>query len=267
MSRRWQAIERRRRSYYRQAERWALEHLKERQQAALQALQPDLTPAEALARASAAAADERATEALLVRLYRGVALPFARESWTQLDEEGKAGGRTYGAGRYQVKADPPSEALQDEWVRRVRQYLATAGAEKVMQISETTRETIRYVLSQAVEAGASIDEMARALEEELPKLNRSRAVVISRTEVIAASNRGALIGAQTTGIKLNKEWISTLGARTREAHAAADGQLVPMGQPFTVGGERLEHPGDVSHGASAANVVQCRCAVGFQPVR
>lgn len=70
-----------------------------------------------------------------------------------------------------------------------------------------------------------------------------------------------------------KEWISTLDNRNRGArpgsrfdHLAPDGQTVLAGEPFIVSGQRLLHPGDTSLGASAGNVVHCRCAaVGAWP--
>jgi hypothetical protein len=51
---------------------------------------------------------------------------------------------------------------------------------------------------------------------------------------------------------------STLDNRTREDHAAADGQRVPVGEPFIVGGESLEFPGDPA--GSPEQVINCRCS-------
>lgn len=50
---------------------------------------------------------------------------------------------------------------------------------------------------------------------------------------------------------------STLDNRTREDHAAADGQRVPVGTAFDVGGEPLMFPGDPA--GSAAQTINCRC--------
>jgi uncharacterized protein with gpF-like domain len=55
--------------------------------------------------------------------------------------------------------------------------------------------------------------------------------------------------------------IATRDARTRDAHAFADGQVAAVDAPFVVDGEQMTHPG--ASGASAANVVNCRCAIAF----
>jgi len=54
-----------------------------------------------------------------------------------------------------------------------------------------------------------------------------------------------------------KEWLATQDDKVRDAHAAADGQKVPIDESFDVGGEQLEYPGDVA--GSPENVINCRC--------
>lgn len=54
-----------------------------------------------------------------------------------------------------------------------------------------------------------------------------------------------------------KQWVARHDERTRDTHAAADGQRVPVGQPFSVGGASLDHPGD--RRGPAGEVINCRC--------
>lgn len=63
-----------------------------------------------------------------------------------------------------------------------------------------------------------------------------------------------------------KTWLTSRDARVRRPqpgnpfdHASADGQTVAIDQPFIVSGERLMFPGDRSMGASAGNIINCRC--------
>ena len=61
-----------------------------------------------------------------------------------------------------------------------------------------------------------------------------------------------------------QDWV-TMGdnkVRTKPGtgHRGADGQTVNVGEPFTVGGQRLLHPGDTSLGATMNNVANCRCS-------
>lgn len=63
-------------------------------------------------------------------------------------------------------------------------------------------------------------------------------------------------------VSMLKSW-SALFHNTRPAHIAANGQIVPINQPFIVGGERLITPGDMSSGASVGNVINCNCSVQY----
>ena len=54
-------------------------------------------------------------------------------------------------------------------------------------------------------------------------------------------------------------WLATSDSRTRPTHRAAEGQRVPVGQPFIVGGAELRFPGDPS--GPPQEVIQCRCTM------
>jgi hypothetical protein len=54
-------------------------------------------------------------------------------------------------------------------------------------------------------------------------------------------------------------WLATDDKRTRETHVTADGQRVPVGSRFIVGGAELAFPGDPS--GPPQEVIQCRCTM------
>jgi hypothetical protein len=54
-----------------------------------------------------------------------------------------------------------------------------------------------------------------------------------------------------------KRWLATEDQRTRPDHREADGQTVPFGGMFVVGGYLMSHPHDPT--APAKEVVNCRC--------
>lgn len=149
---------------------------------------------------------------------------------------------------------------EDAFRRRAQEYLDEIGAEKVSQISETTREDLVTILQQAVEDGVGIDRAQRRITDAIPQLTSRRATTIARTEIIPASNAAVDAGAREAGIPLDKEWITAIDGRERRAHRNADGQIVDMDKLFTVMAEKLRWPGDTSQGASAENVINCRCA-------
>ena len=144
----------------------------------------------------------------------------------------------------------------------VATYIADVTANKVADISQTTRKQIKQAIKVGIADGLSIPEISEKIRR-----NRSfapyRATMIARTETIRASNIGAMSGAKMTGLKLNKEWISTFDDRTRDDHLAADGQIVGRDEFFNVGPDQLQYPADAS--GSAWNTINCRCTLAFIP--
>jgi hypothetical protein len=90
---------------------------------------------------------------------------------------------------------------------------------------------------------------------------RWKADRIARTEAIGALNGGQQRGAEAwskiAGVQLYHQWLAGHDSRTRKSHAAADGQIQPLTEPFRVGSSSLMHPGDPA--GSAKELIQCRC--------
>jgi hypothetical protein len=59
-------------------------------------------------------------------------------------------------------------------------------------------------------------------------------------------------------------WNAVGDDRTRETHADADGQEVPLGDSFDVGDDQLAYPGDPL--GSAEETINCRCWLTFDGV-
>lgn len=131
------------------------------------------------------------------------------------------------------------------------------------QVTDTTYTAIRDVMATGVTEGATLDEIADGIAAVFTDAGTNRATVIARTEVISAYNAASQLGATILGgdVVAAQEWIATRDGRTRPAHAAADGQTIPIGATFDVGGDRLAYPGDPN--GSADNTIQCRCTIGF----
>jgi len=163
-----------------------------------------------------------------------------------------------------VKALAPP-AVVTRWGQRLRNFITGEGAAAVKAITETTRKVVRDVLNEAAAAGDSVQVAAKKLRDQVAGLAKERAVKIVRTELNAASNVGSLLGAQETGLKLEKFWIATPGPRTRPEHAAANGQGAPLQNGFfSIGGEPARYPGDPL--LSAGMRCNCRCAIGYRKI-
>lgn len=151
-----------------------------------------------------------------------------------------------------------------QWTNDIIAYFRQNLFNKVvLPISETTKEYIESVLKKGIAEGWSIDRMV--LEIERKDYLDGRVERILRTEINRAINFGEKMGADAFPFKTKKEWISVHDDRTRSAHIEADGQVVEVDGYFSVGGEKLDFPGDPQ--ASAENTVNCRCTTSITAVR
>ena len=156
---------------------------------------------------------------------------------------------------------------EDFWMAYVNSFVTKNFLEKIKGIDDTTANAIKTYLTAGLNEGWSVQKMAKAmLSDQIPNLNRSRALKIARTEVTAASNAGSLQGAKSAGVpNLKKKWIVAIDDRARQAHIDAWFETninpIPVDDFFNVGGNPMMYPGDPS--APAAQIVNCRCAIGY----
>jgi hypothetical protein len=87
---------------------------------------------------------------------------------------------------------------------------------------------------------------------------QSAAERIARTEATRAYNANALDRMTGLGV-VEKEWVSQRDKAVRRTHSDADGQRVPLGASFNVGGFLLRYPGD--HLGPYGETVNCRCVI------
>lgn len=153
-------------------------------------------------------------------------------------------------------------------------YLETKGLAQLSgNITDTTKEQIRKFLIQGQKEGLTMPEIIALLKT--TGITNYRAELIARTETARAANLGSMIGALSTGLVTNKEWIAAKDNRTRRMprdandHYHMDGVQVAMDQMFVVPAkeyiDNMLHPGDPL--AHAGNVCNCRCTLGFEAVR
>ncbi len=127
-------------------------------------------------------------------------------------------------------------------------------------IGDDLWQTARAQLAEGFAAGESIPQLADRLRGSAG-LTARRATLVARSSVIEASNAGSIATARASGIEMQKEWIATPDERTRPTHHTADGQKVPLADPFTVGGFSADVPGDP--GLPPQEKYNCRCTTGF----
>jgi hypothetical protein len=141
-------------------------------------------------------------------------------------------------------------------------YLA-AASNRLVNVGDVVWSAVRDQLVEGYAAGESTHQLAARVRE-VAGFTRHRAVAVARTEVVGAANAGSLAQLQLAGFtdeECSKRWLATEDERTRIAHHVADGQTVPLNQPFSVGGEGLQFPGDPR--GRADNIIQCRCTLEY----
>jgi hypothetical protein len=165
----------------------------------------------------------------------------------------------------------------DAFQYAIIQVLQNDGLDKLASdITDTTKEQIRRFLIESAEKNYTLPETIALLKTS--GITDYRAELIARTETGRAANIGSMVGATSTGLVTIKEWIAARDNRTRREprdhtdHLIMDGTKLPMEKQFQVpnnqkglGYELMDHPCDSK--ASAANVCNCRCTLGYEAVR
>lgn len=155
--------------------------------------------------------------------------------------------------------------------------------EKISSLYDKTgiKNQMKGQLMQGLLSGESIPKIARRLKNVSEK-NLKDSIRIARTETTRVQNSAKMdIGheGKRLGFEMWKRWIATNDTRTRGGHYDMNGVEVPLDEPFEVSVykkttrngvdywiptgkvEKMMFPGDISMGASAENVINCRCTM------
>ena len=160
-------------------------------------------------------------------------------------------------------------ARQEQAVRNYRRLLETLDSDALQRRLRDGR--FDRTVARAIREGqpltkAKIDQMVEAYRRRSVAL---RARTIARTESIRMLSAGqnafweqAVGSGKVVESQLKRFWIPTLDSKLREAHAAIprmNKEGVGMREAFKSPLGLIRFPGDPS--ASAANTINCRCAV------
>lgn len=121
------------------------------------------------------------------------------------------------------------------------------------------KRQITASVTSSILQGLSIKRMADDLQKRITTMSRDSAIRTARTAVTGAQNAGRMdsyAAAGKMGIKLKKEWLATLDARTRHSHAMLDGEQVAQDKKFSNG---CRFPGDPQ--GPPWEIYNCRCTL------
>lgn len=149
---------------------------------------------------------------------------------------------------------------------RLRRWIEEHLGYNIRGIDSTTLRLIQRAAEESLDPEV-FRQRIQALIQQAPY----RAYRIARTETAGASNACMQMAAETYsfGRPMVKVWRTYGGQTVRPTHRQMDGVVVPSNELFRVprsdgGVDLMEYPADQSHGASAANVVNCRCRVAYR---
>lgn len=138
-----------------------------------------------------------------------------------------------------------------------------ARKKEIKGINDTTFQSIKSELTEALNNGESYAKMADRIREVFTDAGQSRAETIAQTEVGIAVNTGRYTAMSESGVT-HKAWLDSNLEGSRQSHIEAGvrysyDRAIEIADTFDVGGEQLDHPGDPA--GSPGNVINCRCTV------
>lgn len=93
-------------------------------------------------------------------------------------------------------------------------------------------------------------------------LSDKRAVFIAETEANSILNYSDYMFAKFEG-KTKKQWLTMLDEKVRPTHLDVDSRTVDIDDFFIVGFSIMRFPHDTEYGASAEEIINCRCSVRY----
>ena len=136
------------------------------------------------------------------------------------------------------------------------------SADLVGGLSADMLNKVNNAVTLNVVGGRTISDTAKQIDGILgiakKKGMTDRALKIARTEVGRAqsvANQARMEQAKELVPKMKKQWVT--GVNPRDTHAAADGQIRNIDEPYDIGGYKAMEPLDPS--LPAEEVVRCNC--------
>jgi uncharacterized protein with gpF-like domain len=150
-----------------------------------------------------------------------------------------------------------------------REYIQTQFYDKYLDVIASYMLIDTYIKQYAVDITKQIiDTTFERLSSEDKSitddyyLSNDRAMFISECKANSILNYRQYSKAVKSG-KTKKTWIDVGDKRERKTHLEVGGTTIPINEPFSVGDSLLMFPTDHSLGASADEIVNCRCSIQY----
>jgi len=151
--------------------------------------------------------------------------------------------------------------------RTLLTWLIDNGGQRITSVRSTYIEYLNEIIARGISDGKNMSQIVTEMQKLINsrKFYRNDAFRIARTETTTAANYAATMASESSGVVMDKVWISALDGRTRRKppdrydHYDMNQKKVGLNNYFIVSGEEMLYPGDPN--GSAGNVINCRCTV------
>ena len=168
-----------------------------------------------------------------------------------------------------------AERLEDEiWaILDILSVLINEGVQDVAFVSEMLYLSYIDAISSDVVVDDYIKKYVKQISDDIVNstvkykddiyyLSADRVRYIAENETNSVMNYQELQEALVSG-KTKKTWITVKDKDVRITHVRVDEETIPIEQPFIVGGSQMMYPKDISLGAKANEIINCRCSVSY----
>jgi hypothetical protein len=114
-------------------------------------------------------------------------------------------------------------------------------------------------IAESIRLGLSQDKTREQIRTEFRPMAEYQLQRIARTESHSVYNQSKYETLLQNEKLVNKRWLSSGLPNMRQWHEEADGQSVPVDEPFIVWDEDLMYPGDPE--GSPGNIINCACTM------
>ncbi len=187
------------------------------------------------------------------------------------------GNASYRATRQMVSKSSDPYGLDSSFIEGILQFLIDYGFWIATLITNTTKKRLSLLVLNFIDEGKDKYEIAEGIlnDKELEMMKR-RGAMISRTEVMRASNYSLYLASDKHSFEVDKIWVARRDSRTRRIpkdfydHLDMDGQIRPLNEPF-MSKDKLgrvilaDMPGDPK--TPMGFTINCRCTIMFIPRR
>ena len=143
------------------------------------------------------------------------------------------------------------------WTARndaINKYMADYGSSRYLSVATETHRQMTKTVADAVREQKTWKETRSLVTQKFGQMADYRSANIATTESTRLYGAGGQAFRETYNIT-HKQWAASF-VNTRDTHADADGQIVRNDEPFRVGADSMQFPGD---GTLAEENCNCNC--------